>query len=89
MEARESPQQNQGLKGDTERRYCDPRKENRRPATTRPARATFSGLPEDLKGHIYDVGTESQAYQFTATTKALASYAGRKCSDPQDIRIAI
>ena len=54
-----------------------------------PEKATFSGLTEELKGHIYDVGTVSQADQFTATTKALASYAGRKCSDPQDIRIAI
>ena len=33
------------------------------------------------------MGTESQADQLTATTKALASYAGRKCSDPQSIRI--
>ena len=54
-----------------------------------PARVTFGGLTEDLKGHIYNVGTGSQADQFTATTKALASYAGRKCSDPQYIRIAI
>ena len=50
---------------------------------------TFSGLTEYLKGHIYDVGKVSQADQFTATTKALASYAGRKFSDTQDIRIAI
>ena len=49
----------------------------------------FSGLTEDLKGHIYDVGTGSQSDQFTATTKALTSYAGRKCSDPQDIWITI
>ena len=35
------------------------------------------------------MGTGSQADQFTATTKALASYAGRKCSYPQDIRIEI
>ena len=35
------------------------------------------------------MGTGSQGYQFNATTKALASYAGRKCVDPQDIRIAI
>ena len=50
---------------------------------------TFGGLTEDLKGHIYNVGTGSQADQFTATTKALLSYSGRKCSNPQDIRIAI
>ena len=46
-------------------------------------------MTEDLKGHIYNVGTGSQAEQFTATTKALASYAGQKFSDPQDIRIVI
>ena len=56
---------------------------------TRPEKVTFSGLIEDLKDHIYDVGIGSQADQFTATTKALASYAGRKCTDPQDIRISI
>ena len=50
---------------------------------------TFSGLTWDLKGHIYDVGTGSQSGQFTATTKALASYSGWNCSNHQDIRIAI
>ena len=50
---------------------------------------TFSGLTEDLKGHIYDVGTIPQADQFNATTKALESYSRRKCSYPQDIRITI
>ena len=58
-------------------------------ATIRPVRATFSGLTEDLKGQIYDVGTGSQADQFTATTKALAIYAGWKCSDSQDTQIEI
>ena len=33
--------------------------------------------------------TGSQADQFTATNKALASYAGRKCVNTQDIRITI
>ena len=46
-------------------------------------------MTEDLKGHIYDVGTGPQADQFTAMTKVLTSYAGRECSDPQDIRITI
>ena len=50
---------------------------------------TFSGLTEDLKGHIYDVGMGYQADQFTSTTMALASFAGRKCSNYQDIRISI
>ena len=66
------------VEGGYRRRYCDPRRENKRPATIRPARATFSGFTEDLKGHIYDVGTGSQADQFSAMTKYLASYAGRK-----------
>ena len=35
------------------------------------------------------MGTGSQADQFTATTKALANYAGQKCANPQDIWIAI
>ena len=35
------------------------------------------------------MGTGSQADQFTATNKALASYDGRKCSVTQDIRISI
>ena len=52
-------------------------------------RVTFSGITEDPKGHIYDVEKGYQADQFTATTKALASYSGRKCTDPQDIRISI
>ena len=59
------------------------------PDTISTARKTFSGMTEDIKGHIYNVGTRSQADQFTATTKALANYAWRKCSDPQDIRITI
>ena len=35
------------------------------------------------------MGIGSQADQFTATTKALAGYARRKCVDPQDIQISI
>ena len=35
------------------------------------------------------MGTGSQADQFTATTKALVSYSGRKCADPSDTQIAI
>ena len=50
---------------------------------------TFRELTEVLKGHIYDVGTGSQADQFTATTKVLVSYVGHKCTDPQDNRISI
>ena len=35
------------------------------------------------------MGTVSHADRFTATTEALASYAGRKCADPRDTQIAI
>ena len=80
-----SPPTKPRAEGGYRQRYRDPRRENIRPDTIRPARVNFSGLTEYLKGHIYDVGTGSKADQFTATTKALASYAGRKCSDPQDI----
>ena len=84
-----SPPTKPKVEGGYRRRYRDPRKENKNPATTRPAIVNFSGLTEDLKGHIYDMGTGPQADQFTATTKALASYTGRKCTNPQDINIAI
>ena len=72
-----------------QQRYRKPRRENKNLAATRPARLNFSGLTEELKCHIYDVGTGSQADQFNTTNKALASYAGRKCANPQDIRIKI
>ena len=39
--------------------YCDLRRDNKNPTATRPARVTLIGLTEDLKGHIYDVGTVS------------------------------
>ena len=68
------------------RRYQDTRREYKNPAATRLTKITFSRLTKDLKGHIYDVGTGSQAYQFTTTTKAPASYSRRKCTNPQDIR---
>ena len=67
-------------KGGYRRRYHKPRRENNRPDEIRPSSATFSGLTEDLKGHIYDVGTGSKEDQFNATTKALEIYVGRKCS---------
>ena len=52
-------------------------------------RVTFNGLTEDLKYHIYEVGTVYQSGHFTATTKALMSYAGRRCTYTKDIRISI
>ena len=57
------------------RRYRDPTRENKKPAATRSVGVTFISLTKYLKGHIYDVGIGSQADQFTATTKTLASYA--------------
>ena len=75
--------------GGYRQRYHQPRREIKNPAATRPARVTFSGLTEYLKGHIYNVGTGSLSDQFTATTKALAIYSSWKCDDPQDIQIAI
>ena len=77
------------MKPKVEGGYNGPRRENKKPAATRPARVTFGGLTEDLKGHIYDMVKGSQADQFTSTNKALASCAGRKCANPQDLRIAI
>ena len=49
----------------------------------------FKGKTEGLKGHVYNVGTTTQAEQFTETTKKLASYAGHTCKEPQDIPRAI
>ena len=49
----------------------------------------FKGETEGLDGHVYDVGTTTQAEQFTETTKKLASYAGRTCKEPQDIHRTI
>ena len=69
------------------RRYWDPI--NKRPAATRIAKVTFRALTENLKSHIYDMGTGSQTNQFITNTKALDSYYGRKCTNPQDIRISI
>ena len=51
--------------------------------------AKFKGETEALHGHIYDVGTSNQADLFTETTKKIASYAGRTCKEPQDIRRSI
>ena len=42
-----------------------------------------------MKVHIYEIGTGYQSNKFTATTKALTSYSGRRCINPQDVRISI
>ena len=77
------------VEGGYQQRYHDLRRENKILSTIIPERVTFSGLTEDLKDHIYDVITGSQADQFTTTTRALASYARRKCSNTQDILITV
>ena len=69
--------------------YHYTRRENKNPVAKIPWKVTLSGMTEDLKGDIYNLGTGSKANQFTATTKALASYDGQKCNNPQDIRISI
>ena len=69
------------------RRYRDPI--NKRPSEISPKKVTFRGLTEDLKSHIYNMGTGSQTDQVKATTKELASYAGRKGTNPRDIRISV
>ena len=40
----------------------------------------FKGETEDFDGHVYNVGTTTQAEQFTETNKKLASYAERTCN---------
>ena len=69
--------------------YRDPRREHKKTVAKSTAEVTSIGLTNDLKGRIYDVGTRSQANQFTPTAKALAVYAGHKCNNSQDIRISI
>ena len=54
-----------------------------------PTTPKFKADTEELHGHIYDVGVMNQSDLFTNTTKKLASYAGRTCCKPQDIRLAI
>ena len=54
-----------------------------------PNTTKFKGETEALSGHIYDVSNSGQGEQFSETTKKLASYSGRTCKEPQDIRLAI
>ena len=53
---REEPLKNPKFEG-YKRRYRDPI--NKRPADTSPKKVTFSGITEDLKGHIYNMVTVS------------------------------
>ena len=55
----------------------------------RPTRSNFVDLTKYMNGHIYDFRTGSQADQFITATKAIAIYAGRMCTNPQDIMITI
>ena len=49
---------------------------------TRTITAKFKGDTEEQHGLIYDVGVTNQSEIFTATTKKIASYAGRNCKEP-------
>ena len=64
------------------------RKGNQKPSSII-SRSKFKGDTEDLDGHIFDVGAQNQAEMFGVTLKKLASYAGRKYTEAQDIRQAI
>ena len=75
---------NQGQPG--QRQLNDRR--NRKASSVVP-HSCSTGLTEELKRSIYDTGISSQADQFVLTTKDIASCAGRTCTDPQDIRVAL
>ena len=49
----------------------------------------FSGIIDDLKVHIYDVGYGQQADAFMKTTEEIAGNAGRTCKQSTYIRAAI
>ena len=49
----------------------------------------FKGLTTELEGHIFDLGVGNQAELFTNASKQIASYSGRTCKEPQDIRLAL
>ena len=65
-----SPPMKPKIEGGYRRRYREPRRENKNTAAIRPARVTFSGLTEDLKGHIYCVGTGSLALDLDTHTSS-------------------
>ena len=48
-----------------------------RKAATGTSAIKFSGIIDDLKGHIYDVGYGQQADAFVKTTEEISGYAGR------------
>ena len=62
---------------------------SRRSNNNQPTIAKFKGETTDLEGFIYDIGTPSQAEQFSKTTIKVANYAGRTLKHSQDIRQAI
>ena len=47
------------------------------------------GNTEDLHGFIYDVGVHNQSELLTTTTKKIANFTCRTCSDSQDFNIAL
>ena len=49
----------------------------------------FKGKTKSLEGFIYDVGVENLEDLFIKTTKEIAEYSGRVCTESLDIRPAI
>ena len=49
----------------------------------------FSGIIDDLKGNIYDVGYRQQEDAFVKTTEEIAGYAVHTCKQSTDISSAI
>ena len=74
---------------DKNRRYRGRRNQPRQGVNTPTATAKYKGDTEELHCEIYNIGVPNQAELFTSTTKKVASYAGRTCKYPQDIRLAI
>ena len=60
-----------------------------RKAATVTTAAKFSGIIDDLKGHIYDMGYGQQADAFVKMTEEIAGYMARTCKQSTDIRAAI
>ena len=50
-----------------------------RKAPTGTTEVKFSGIIDNLKGHIYDLGCGQQSDAFVKTTEEIAGYAGRTC----------
>ena len=58
-------------------------------AATGASAIKFSGIIDDLKVRIYDIGYGQQADAFVKTTEEIAGYTGRTCKQSTDIRAVI